>query len=820
MFAATAFAYPLVLALLCVGAGLLIDRVSGRFLHPLLLPSVGAAALIALSQLETDIVFAARATPYVMAVIAAAGFVLERRRVWTLLRHAPRSLWLLGVPAVVYLLALAPVIVAGRPSFSSYLVLGDSAVHMLGAYFLPHHGQEYSHLNPLTSYGLYIKNYYGTSYPSGSDTLFGASALLLGLPLIWAFQPFNAMMVALAAGPVWVLVRRIGVPRPLAVPATLSVTLPALVYGYELIGSIKEITSLGMILTLGVLVVFHDRWLLRSARHAIPFSLVLAAGVSSLGVGFGVWGAGEALVLGPILIKGLLDGARAGSPLALTAAPAGGARVRPSLALLATGALATGLAALPTWGDLSGSLSVAGSISSTVNPGNLTKPLHVTQIFGVWLRGSYKALPVGASVTPTDVLIAITGAAVLIGAVRLVRSRERALAGWIAAMLLVWLVVNENSTTWVSAKTLMLTSPVVVLLAWAGVAELAAAGRRRPFGPLAALLAVVLFGGVVASNALQYHESDLAPTARFDELASIDSRFAGRGPALFTDFDEYSLYLLRDIEVAGPNFIYGPKALLPYTPYRYPVELDRLPPRTLLGYPLIITRRGPAAARPPSAYRLLWQGLYYQVWGRRRGAPAALADRPAARSLSGQCAQIHALASLAAGRHGTLVAAASPGFRELDIEHSSRPRAWGRMRIGVQLVGAGRLSAQISLPSTGRWEIWLQGQIMPTVKVAVDGHTAGSLGGQLGGNSVVPNSLTPLSIFLARGSHTVTISRGGTDLAPGNGGSAALYHVLLTPAAPSGGILHSASPARWHSLCGRYYQWIEVLPRKHVGERT
>ena len=54
------FAYPLVLALLCVGAGLLVDRCSGGFLPAALLPSVGAAALIALSQLSTYIV-AARA---------------------------------------------------------------------------------------------------------------------------------------------------------------------------------------------------------------------------------------------------------------------------------------------------------------------------------------------------------------------------------------------------------------------------------------------------------------------------------------------------------------------------------------------------------------------------------------------------------------------------------------------------------------------------------------------------------------------------------------------------------------------------------------
>ena len=55
---------------------------------------------------------------------------------------------------------------------------------------------------------------------------------------------------------------------------------------------------------------------------------------------------------------------------------------------------------------------------------------------------------------------------------------------------------------------------------------------------------------------MQYHASNLAPTARYQELSRIDSRFAGRGPALFTDYDEYALYSLRDLDVGGPDFMY------------------------------------------------------------------------------------------------------------------------------------------------------------------------------------------------------------------------------------------------------------------------
>ena len=133
---------------------------------------------------------------------------------------------------------------------------------------------------------------------------------------------------------------------------------------------------------------------------------------------------------------------------------------------------------------------------------------------------------------------------------------------------------------------------------------------------------------LAASDAMQYHGSNLAPTARYEELASLDSRFAGRGPALFTDYDEYALYALRDLDVGGPGFMYPPPAVAQTE--GQPANLDLISPAALRSYPLIVTRRDPAASRPPAAYRLLYQSAYYEVWGRRPGAPARPAPpRPA-----------------------------------------------------------------------------------------------------------------------------------------------------------------------------------------------
>jgi hypothetical protein len=847
MFVLTTLVYPVVLALICVGAGLLVDRASGDVLPAMLLPAVGAAALIVGSQLTTYSAPIAPATPYALVAIAAAGFALGRERVGRLARAWRACSWQLLVAPLAYVLALAPVLLAGRPTFSSYMALADSAVHMLGADFLIRHGQDYSHLDVRNSYGATMDAYYNASYPSGADTLLGGSARLLRVQVMWAFQPFAAFMLATACGPAWVLARRMGLERAWAALAALTITLPALVYAYELIGSVKEIVALPLILCMGALVVTHRRWLWRGPRAAIPFALLLAAGVAALGVAFGAWALAATLVLAAVASAELSRGGGTGAGPAIgEGAPEGGrgeggrartpretpARGEPSAwrlgGLLATGLLVLLIGAWPTWANVSNSVKVAQAIASTSNPGNLHSPLHPTQLLGVWLGGSYKLLPTGFALTLTSVLVALAFILALVGVGYVVRSGWYALAGWFATSILLWLVLNRYATTWADAKALMLTSPVVVLMAWAGIAALRSS-RLRFTAPL---LAFVLVGGVFVSDALQYHESNLAPTARYEELASLNTRFAGRGPTLFTDFDEYALYELRDLDVGGPDFASPPPALAGVAGgHGQPVALDRAAPRALAAYPLIVTRRDPSAARPPAAYRLLWRGTYYEVWGRRVGAKPALAhvsvSAPPAPPRS-QCSRIGHLATVArspdAGvaavahlRGARLVAALSPRLVAVPLPRSRlhRPPGWTRARQGILMRHPGTLRLAFRIPHGGVWQVWLKADVMRALRVAIDGRPLGSLGAQLDGNSLVANVLAPLRARLSAGPHILTITRPAAGLAPGDGGAAVLRAVFLTPATTAGQARLRALPAaRWRSLCGRQLQWVELLPTR------
>lgn len=563
----------------------------------------------------------------------------------------------------------------------------------------------------------------------------------------------------------------------------------------------------------------HRRWLWRGPRSTIPFALIVGAGVGVLGVAFGTWALASVVVL---VIVAIAEHGRTS-----------GRSVRHFAGLLATGALVLLVSAWSTWTNLSGSVTVAQGIASTSNPGNLHSPLHPTQLLGIWLGGSYKLLPTGLGLTLTSVLIALVLLAVLLGLGNVVRTHRYELALWFALTLVLWFLVRSYATTWADAKALMLTSPVVVLMAWAGIAALWTSGALAP-RILAPLLMLVLFGGVLASDALQYNASNLAPTARFDELASINTRYAGRGPTLFTDFDEYALYELRDLDVGGPNFVYPPPALAGAARgHGHPVLLNRIAPAKLAAYPLIVMRRDPSAVRPPAAYRLLWQGVYYQVWGRRPGARPALAHlavsppptavlsvpaRASARSVSPRVRCLRVVERLARHAHaGKLLAAVAPRVVNVEIPRSRlyRPPGWARVGKRILMRRPGTMRLAFGLPHGGLWQLWLQGDVMRAIGIAIDGRPLGSLGAQLGGNSLVLNTFSPLSVRLSGGAHTLTITRPGASLAPGDNGAAVLDGIFLTLAGSAGRpSLISVPVSRWRSLCAHKLEWVEITPRR------
>src|SRR3954452_1177927 len=108
-------AFPLVLAALCIGCGLLVERAAGPLPGALLAP-VGLAALIVVASLATTNGVNATAGVWLVVACAVAGFAAGRWR-----RRA--DWWAVGAAVAVFAVFAALVVLSGQATFAGYITL-------------------------------------------------------------------------------------------------------------------------------------------------------------------------------------------------------------------------------------------------------------------------------------------------------------------------------------------------------------------------------------------------------------------------------------------------------------------------------------------------------------------------------------------------------------------------------------------------------------------------------------------------------------------------------------------------------------------------
>lgn len=119
----------------------------------------------------------------------------------------------------------------------------------------------------------------------------------------------------------------------------------------------------------------------------------------------------------------------------------------------------------------------------------------------------------------------------------------------------------------------------------------------------------------------------------------------------------------------------------------------------------------------------------------------------------------------------------------------------------------------MNVPFSGRWNLWLRGEIMPALTIRMDGRVVATISG-LGGDDANPLPLPPVMLRLRAGQHRISITRDVSPLSPGDGGSAFLHAALLSPAANAPAPT-AVSPAHARAqLCYRPLSWVEVVPRR------
>ena len=125
------------------------------------------------------------------------------------------------------------------------------------------------------------------------------------------------------------------------------------------------------------------------------------------------------------------------------------------------------------------------------------------------------------------------------------------------------------------------------------------------------LAGAVIVAAVLAGNALTYHDTRWPRTRGFATSQQIGERFAGQGPTLTPDFDEYAEYYLRDDDqdsmVNGPGSELRPGVNRETEPGGiFAYDLDEYPLAFVERFRTIVMRRNPLASRPPSNYRLVY----------------------------------------------------------------------------------------------------------------------------------------------------------------------------------------------------------------------
>jgi hypothetical protein len=782
--------FPLVLALLALGCGLLLERASGLQLSEGLLMPTGLAVIIVAAEITTKSSATATLTTPLVVLLALIGLALSRP--WRRRLHLAR--WPLVVAAAVYLAYLAPVLVSGEPTFAGYIKLDDTATWMAMTDRVLGFGHSLSGLAPSTYETTLYFDLAGTE-PVGSMLPWGIGHQLVAEDLAWVFQPYLAFLGAALCLVAWSIAPPFLRSRGLRAIVVFVAAQAALIYGYSLWGGIKEMAA-AYLLALAAACVIPVLEAGARVRAFLPLTAASFAMLGVLGYGGAVWLA-----------------------VPLAAAGVGALRIwlrRSTRAQLAGWLALTAAVVVALVRGAQGFLKANGSLTSGAL-GNLIHPVDPLQTFGIWPAGDFRVSPPDAP-GATYALVVLVIAAAAAGLLVAWRRRAWALPLYLAAAGVGVGLVSAKGGPWVQAKAFATASPAPLLAAALALGVLLEAPpglfawepRRRGLvvtrRVLAGGSAAAIALGVLWSNVLAYHHVTLAPYGQLSELEQIGQGFAGQGPTTINEFEPYAArHFLRAMDPESPSELR--RRVIPLrtggiVPTGGYADLDAFQLPGLLVYRTIITRTSPVASRPPAPYQLVDRGRWYEVWRRPRTLARPLIDSiPLGDELDPSavpvCSQVRALAR-EAGAHGLLAASSRAAPIVMPV-----PRT---LRIGSTV-------RRFAVSRPGVYEVWLGGSFVRRLTASVDGA-------RLGSSSEVLNEAggwTPLgTIHLAAGPHTITLSYGGSELAPGAGGAGgagpffSAGPLAVSPVTTSFPVTY-VKPADARLLCGRSWDWIDAL---------
>ena len=635
-------------------------------------------------------------------------------------------------------------------------------------------------------------------YPVGAHGLLATIQPLTGATLPAVYHPIIATVAGLAAMALAQLARRAGLA---AVPAAVAGVLPVcavLLYRYGLHGSIKEELVVALMATAAALArVALDREL--SIRLAV---LIALCGAALLHV-FSAVGAVYALVLGLLLLAVALAEGRG---MAAVGRLAG---VGVAIAVLA---VAVNLSDVKSFAEHAGDTFASEGGASTAYLGHLIRPLPLDQVAGVWFARDYREPVSPQYATENTIFVVVIALLALAGIVLELRRRRPTGLLLLIPMAAVAAALAPQLSPYAGGKLLVVLSPAVVLMAAIGGFALLAK-RTRWIQGVAGIGLAVMIAGVLVSDSLGYRVATLAPPDRLEAMTDAADNATGNGPWLVNEWEEFAKYFMRDIKVNAAFEAESPRPAEMRKPRpifgRY-YDLDALTLEYVNSFPGIIKRRSPGASRPPASFELAHVNDYYEVW-RQRDGPTVIEHLPLQRRHVAtdrpSCDSVRALAGRAQPRD-QLIAASRPEVVLLDpLNAGLRPRGWVENVEPPGTVTPTTPGEMRFVPSTegGRYRVWMKGSFGRSTAAYIDGRKVGEAD-QIN----TPGQWEQIAeLDLDRGTHRAKLERPGPSAEPGDAWRGVLGPVALERVGQSR--LVTVSPERATRLCGRDWDWIELV---------
>jgi hypothetical protein len=716
-----------------------------------LAPAVGLSIAMLLATPTTHIPGRCTTMAILVAVLAIAAAV------WCLRSpsHRPSLNDLLAALPVVFLV-MVPFLASGRGGILGVTINNDMTVHLA---FVE------GFLHPAVAEAFPLP----TDYPLGPHALAALLSKGLGIEADLAFSGWTMAIPIISA---WtaVAVARDAPWYGKAIAATVC-SMPFLVAAYYGQGSFKEVTQAGLVLAVALCVsgcgprLGRGRW--------VPLALLVGGVISAYSPAGLTW----VVAIVGLWLAGLLAIATWRRQL-----PEVPGVVRRELPALAIGLAVLVAVLLPQAHRMYEFVALReGTGISVSDIGNLVARLPGWEVQGIWDNPDYRlpASPAFIGGLWSWFVVALF----LFGSFWALRRGRWLLPLSAAAAILIWKYSDHTQSIYVSAKALVIASPLVLLVA---VLPFANPGPGRwPPRPrwawlLVPLVGLVLFLRVGADDLRALRFSPVGPTNHARQLMSFRPLIAGK-TTLFFGEDEFTIW-----ELVGVKFRAISLGTTPQVPLRPQKEwefgqaddFDSVPASTLNEYEWMITPRDAASSEPPPQLRLVRSTEDFQLWkrtGRISGRSILKEGQwPGAvlRCGTGEGRAILGRGGVAALRRPPIV---SP----------------------VHAAGPGEtVSVQLSLPA-GTWE--LESPYNSHLPVEV---TAPGLKTTLPANLDRPGPRLPIGRITVRRPRKVTIffHVGDSLLAPATAGTVFNY-VVATPVGEADRVVPI------DRACGRYVDW-------------